>query len=152
MMPLTPGSEVTAGDAAHGRLPAHTMAVTRRLPETGRVGTPDLSEIGRLAALARRQRRELDELRAEIAARSVIERATGILMERLGCPADEATQQLAHLAAEAGARLVGIAPDIAAARPRDPGLAGAPPHARAQAGLVGAATAAAPEAARLAAA
>jgi hypothetical protein len=114
------------------------------------VGTPDPGEIGRLAALARRQRRELDELRAEIAARSVIERATGILMERLGCPADEAAQQLAHLAAEAGTGLVGIAADIAAASARDAGLAAAPAQARRRAVLVGAAMAAAPDAAGLA--
>jgi serine phosphatase RsbU (regulator of sigma subunit) len=61
-------------------------------------------------------RDELDELRAQSVVRAVTERATGILMERLGCPADQARAQLAHLAAEAGTDPVGLAADIAAER------------------------------------
>ncbi|HEY6791407.1 MAG TPA: SpoIIE family protein phosphatase [Trebonia sp.] len=69
-------------------------------------------------------RGELDRLRAQSAARAITERATGILMERLGCPAEEARVQLAHLAAEAGTNPASIAADIAGERmPALPGRA-----------------------------
>ncbi|MCW2929455.1 MAG: putative sensor protein, partial [Actinomycetia bacterium] len=69
-------------------------------------------------------RAELDQLRAQSAARAITERATGILMERLDCPADEARAQLAHLAAEAGTDPASIAADIAGERmPALPGRA-----------------------------
>jgi serine phosphatase RsbU (regulator of sigma subunit) len=67
---------------------------------------------------------ELDQLRAQSAARAITERATGILMERLDCPAEEARAQLAHLAAEAGTDPASIAADIAGERmPALPGRA-----------------------------
>jgi len=90
-------------------------------------------------------RSELDELRAQSAARAITERATGILMERLGCPADEARAQLAHLAAEAGTDPVGLAADIAAER-----LRALPRPARRAAARADAAMAVAPDAAGLA--
>jgi serine phosphatase RsbU (regulator of sigma subunit)/PAS domain-containing protein len=72
----------------------------------------------------RAERGELDQLRAQSAARAITERATGILMERLGCPAEEARVQLAHLAAEAGTDTASIAADIAGERmPELPGRA-----------------------------
>ncbi|HUN31773.1 MAG TPA: SpoIIE family protein phosphatase [Trebonia sp.] len=64
------------------------------------------------AAELARLRGELDEMRAL----AVTERATGILMERLGCPAEEARAQLSHLAAEAGTGLASVAADIAGER------------------------------------
>ena len=54
-----------------------------------------------------------------IADSGITERATGILMERLGCPAEEARVQLAHLAAEAGTDTASIAADIAGERIRN---------------------------------
>jgi serine phosphatase RsbU (regulator of sigma subunit) len=63
---------------------------------------------------------ELDDARARSAVRAITERATGILMERLGCPAEEARAQLAHLAAEAGTDLASVAADIAGERLRTP--------------------------------
>jgi serine phosphatase RsbU (regulator of sigma subunit) len=54
--------------------------------------------------------------RTRAAARAVTERATGILMERLGCPADVAREQLALLAAEAGTDPASVAADIAGER------------------------------------
>ena len=69
-------------------------------------------------------RGELDQLRAQFVARAITERATGILMERLGCPADEARVQLAWLATEAGTDPASIAADIAGERmPALPGPA-----------------------------
>jgi PAS domain-containing protein len=80
------------------------------------VRAPDLDELSRLAALADSQRAELDRLRSETAVRAVTERAVGVLMERLGCPAEEARQQLARLASlagEEGTSPADIAADIA---------------------------------------
>jgi stage II sporulation SpoE-like protein/ANTAR domain-containing protein len=77
------------------------------------VTAPDPGEIGRLTALASWQRGELDRLRAQAAACAVVERATGMLMERLGCPAADARQQLARLAADTGVSQADIAADIA---------------------------------------
>jgi len=108
------------------------------------VGAQDRDELARLAALAGWQRAELDRLCAEAAVRSVTERATGILMERLGCPADEAMQQLVRLAADAGVTPADIAADIAGEN-----LA-VPAAARHATVLAAAAAAAAPDAARLA--
>jgi PAS domain-containing protein len=108
------------------------------------VGAQDRDELARLAALAGWQRGELDRLRAEAAVRSVTERATGILMERLGCPAEEAMQQLARLAADAGMSPADIAADIAGEN-----LA-VPAAARHATVIAAAAAAAAPDAARLA--
>jgi serine phosphatase RsbU (regulator of sigma subunit)/PAS domain-containing protein len=108
------------------------------------VGAQDRDEQARLAALAGWQRAELDRLRTEAAIRSVTDRATGMLMERLGCPAEEARQQLARLATEAGVSEADIAADIAGEN-----LA-VPAPARRATILAAAAAAAAPDAARLA--
>jgi len=69
----------------------------------------DCAEPGRL-------RGERDDQGARSAAVALTERATGILMERLGCTAEEARAQLSHLAAEAGTGLAVIAADIAGER------------------------------------
>ncbi len=104
----------------------------------------DRDEIASLTALAEWQRRELDQLRAEAAAGRLVERATGILMERLGCTAADARQQLATLAGQAGMARAEIAADIAGQS-----LAAAP-AARRRAAAADAAIAAAPDAGRLA--
>ena len=78
------------------------------VPGTEEHGSPG-GEVGRLRA-------ELDQLRAQSAARAITERATGIMMERLGCPAEEARVQLARLATEAGTASASIAADIAGER------------------------------------
>ena len=106
---------------------------------------PDRDHIARLTALVEWQRDELDRLHAQAAARAVTERATGILMERLGCPADGARQQLERLAAEAGVSPAEIAADVAGET-----LADAPAAVRRGASRADAAAAAAPDAARLA--
>jgi serine phosphatase RsbU (regulator of sigma subunit)/PAS domain-containing protein len=77
------------------------------------MSAPEGRELDRLAALAQWLRGELDSSRAGAAARAVTERATGILMERLGCPAGEARQQLDRLAASAGVTPEQVAADIA---------------------------------------
>jgi hypothetical protein len=109
------------------------------------VTAPDPEEIGRLTALAGWQRGELDRLRAQAAARAIVERATGMLMERLGCPAADARQQLARLAADAGVSQAGIAADIAGES-----LVDVPAPVRRRTVLADAAMAGAPEATGLA--
>ena len=90
-------------------------------------------------------RGELDRARAQSAVRAITERATGILMERLGCPADEARAQLARLAAEAGTDEAAMAADITAEH-----LPELPAPARRSTARADAAIAAAPDAAGLA--
>ena len=51
-------------------------------------------EIARLKALIARQRRELDAVRSSATARSVIDVATGMLMEQLHCSPAQARRQL----------------------------------------------------------
>jgi serine phosphatase RsbU (regulator of sigma subunit) len=96
---------------------------------------PQGAELRRLAAVIDRQRQELEQARAEAAARSVADMAKGVLIERLGCTPAEAITQLAALAREAGTPVAEIAaaiigPDAARAAGLDePGAAGsaAPP-------------------------
>ena len=74
-------------------------------------------EFARLSELILRQRRELDRMRSEAVARSVADLARGMLMERLGCSADEAQEQLAHLSAESGTSVPELAAQIASQPP-----------------------------------
>jgi hypothetical protein len=68
-------------------------------------------DLPRLAAVIERQRRELALSRAQASVTSVIAMARGALMERHGCSAAEAAQQLGDMAAAAGLPL----PEMAAA-------------------------------------
>jgi PAS domain-containing protein len=70
-------------------------------------------EFARLSGLIARQRRELDRMQSVAAARSVADLARGMLMERLGCSAAEAQEQLAHLSAESGTTVPELAAQIA---------------------------------------
>ena len=74
----------------------------------------------RLAAVIDRQRRELDQVRSGAAARSVIDMAKGALIERLGCSAAEAADQLTALAGEAGTAVAEIAAAIIGHAPATP--------------------------------
>jgi PAS domain-containing protein len=76
------------------------------------VTTASAADLARLTALIGRQRRELDRIRAQAAARSVVDMAQGMLMERLGCAAPEASRQLALLAQESGTQLAELAAEI----------------------------------------
>ena len=78
---------------------------------------PSGAEFARLSALIARQREQLRRLESGAAARSVIDLARGILMERLGCSPAEAQAQLEHLSAESGTSLDELAGQIAGARP-----------------------------------
>src|SRR6516164_8448626 len=71
----------------------------------------------RLNALVARQRRELDRMRSRAAARSVVDLARGMLMERLGCTAAEAQRQLARLTADSGISAIELAAQITRAEP-----------------------------------
>ena len=63
---------------------------------------PSGAEFARLSALIARQRVSCDRLQSGAAARSVVDLARGMLMERLGCSPAEAQAQLEHLSAESG--------------------------------------------------
>lgn len=69
-------------------------------------------DVARLTVVVARQRRELDALRARAPARSVVDTAQGVLMERLGCSAAEAREQLARLATESGTTLAELAAEV----------------------------------------
>jgi len=68
--------------------------------------------VARLTALITRQRRDLDIMRDQAATRSVADMAAGMLMERLGCSAAEAGQQLARLARQAGTPVAELAAEV----------------------------------------
>jgi hypothetical protein len=79
-------------------------------------------QVERLTALVTRQRQELDRLWTEAAARSVLDLARGMLMERLGCSAADARSQLARTAETSGTsqhelagQIAGLPPDVAEA-------------------------------------
>ncbi len=101
------------------------------MPPDDRPGTPGPrsapgapgAELRRLAAVIDRQRRELEQARAEAAVRAVADMAKGVLIERLGCTPAEAATQLAALAREAGMPLAEIAAAIIGpgAGPDEPG-------------------------------
>jgi serine phosphatase RsbU (regulator of sigma subunit)/PAS domain-containing protein len=101
------------------------------------VAEPGGTDVARLEALVARQRRELDRMRSQAATRSVVDLATGVLMEQLHCSPAQARRQLARLAresddtvAELAAQITGkLPPDEAdepadAADPADPGPRG----------------------------
>ena len=78
---------------------------------------PSGADLVRLNALVTRQRRELDQLRAAAASRSVVDLARGMLMEQLGCTAAEAQRQLTRLARESGIGVTELAAQITRAQP-----------------------------------
>jgi serine phosphatase RsbU (regulator of sigma subunit)/GAF domain-containing protein len=108
------------------------------------VAKPSGPEIDRLRALIARQRRELDAVRSEAAARSVTDVATGVLMEQLHCSPAQARRQLHSLAAESGDSVTDLAAQIAGQR--TPGRAAeAPDPAAARLSLAWAAAEGAPD-------
>ena len=90
-------------------------------------------EFARLSGLITRQRRDLDRMQSEAAARSVVDLARGMLMERLSCSAAEARAQLSHLSAESGTGVPELAAQIASQVP-PAGAAGPGMHRVALAG------------------
>ncbi|WP_308222288.1 SpoIIE family protein phosphatase [Kitasatospora sp. A2-31] len=79
--------------------------------QAGDPGTPGSAR--GLADTVRRLQQDLDRLRAQEAARTAVDLATGILAERLRCSPDEAAVHLARVAREAGVRVADLAADIA---------------------------------------
>ena len=92
---------------------------------------PSGTDLTRLKALVARQRRELDTMRSQTATRSVVDLATGMLMEQLHCSPAQARRQLGRLARESGDSVAGLAAQLTgqllpdqADDPADPGLRG----------------------------
>ena len=73
----------------------------------------------RLEALVARQRRELDRMRSQAATRSVVDLATGVLMEQLHCSPAQARRQLARLARESDGTVAELAAQITGKLPPD---------------------------------
>jgi serine phosphatase RsbU (regulator of sigma subunit) len=123
------------------------------------------AEFIRLSALIARQRRELDRLAAQAAARSVVDLARGVLMERLRCSSAQAQEQLVALSMEAGTSILELAaqitreaagevgpPDLADPPRADPPRADPPRAEAARVALASAAAELAPDGSRVAAA
>ncbi len=94
---------------------AETRSAEISGPEAGGpevAGAADSQEFARLAAVIARQRRELDQAAAAATARSVVDLARGVLMERLGYSPDQAQDQLAYLSAESGTSVTELAAQI----------------------------------------
>jgi serine phosphatase RsbU (regulator of sigma subunit)/PAS domain-containing protein len=101
-----------------------------RCPDWGLATSTDDAHLARLTALVARQRRELDELHRDAAARSVADVASGILMERLGCSAAEASAELTRIAAESGTPVTEFAAEVAGLVPAAATPSGEPGEAR----------------------
>jgi serine phosphatase RsbU (regulator of sigma subunit) len=90
------------------------------------VAEASAADVARLNALIARQRRELDRMRSQAAARRIVDLATGMLMEQLGCSPAEARQQLTSLAGKSGGGVEELAAQITRQLPPgevpDPGL------------------------------
>jgi serine phosphatase RsbU (regulator of sigma subunit) len=116
------------------------------------VTAPGGGEFLRLSALIARQRAELDELQSRAAARSVVDLARGVLMERLNCSPARAQAQLARLSEDSGVSVTELAAQItgqlmpeaagsgqadqaAGGDPADPGALGADASAIGRAGI-----------------
>jgi serine phosphatase RsbU (regulator of sigma subunit) len=116
------------------------------------VTEPSGPDAARLRALIARQRRDLDALRSQAAARSVVDVATGMLMEQLHCSPVEARRQLDRLARESGDTVPGLAAQIVGQPPPDGAVAAAPEPGGRGLSLAWAAAEAAPDGAAVAAA
>ncbi|MEV6211530.1 SpoIIE family protein phosphatase [Kitasatospora sp. NPDC051914] len=96
--------------------PTDAPADTQDEPLVGRVPlTPAESadaRVDRLADAVRRLDNRYEELRLRLAVRPVVEIATGMLAERLGCPPADAAAQLADLAAGANVPVHRFAAEI----------------------------------------
>jgi len=88
------------------------------------VAEPNGTDVTRMQALIARQRRELDQMRSLAATRSVIDLATGVLMEQLHCSPADARRQLARLARDSGDSVAELAAQITGQLP--PGGADGP--------------------------
>jgi len=83
------------------------------------VTDPSGTDVARLEALVARQRRELDRMRSQAATRSVVDLATGVLMEQLHCSPAQARRQLARLARESDDTVAELAAQITGKLPPD---------------------------------
>jgi serine phosphatase RsbU (regulator of sigma subunit)/PAS domain-containing protein len=83
------------------------------------VAEPSDTDVARLTALVAQQRQELDRLHAQTAVRSVIDLASGVLMEQLGCTPVDARRQLERLARESGDTVAALAAQITHQPPPD---------------------------------
>ena len=115
---------------------------------TATVTSPSAAEIARLGSLIARQRRELDLLRSQSRARTVVDLARGMLMEQLGCSPDEAERQLDRLACASRLSVTELAAQITQQRAPD----AAPAGGLHRLSLAGAAIEAAPDGTAVAAA
>ncbi|WP_435867597.1 SpoIIE family protein phosphatase [Streptomyces xanthophaeus] len=82
-------------------------------------GTGQPGDVGRLAATVERLRQEALDAQEAADGRALIELAKGILVGRLGCGPGEASRQLAKLAEQSNATVLGFAVDVINQAARD---------------------------------
>ncbi|MFE0465551.1 ANTAR domain-containing protein, partial [Kitasatospora sp. NPDC058965] len=121
--PLDPAADRRA---AARPAPGADRVGSQRSGPPGPAGAPEQA-VDRLAAVVERLRGELERVHADAAARSLVEMAAGVLVERLRCGPAEAAAQLAVLAERAGVPVLEVAADLVdrAAADRISALAGA---------------------------
>jgi serine phosphatase RsbU (regulator of sigma subunit) len=76
------------------------------------VQRPGESDLERLSLVVSRQQRDLARIREQVEHTLILERAKGVLIERLGCSPTEATDHLTHLAERAGLTVLDIAAEV----------------------------------------
>jgi serine phosphatase RsbU (regulator of sigma subunit)/PAS domain-containing protein len=81
-----------------------------------RPGEPDLE---RLSLVVTRQQQDLARTRELVEHTLILERAKGVLIERLGCSPTEAADHLTHLAERAGLTVLDIAAEVGGGPPAD---------------------------------
>jgi serine phosphatase RsbU (regulator of sigma subunit)/PAS domain-containing protein len=94
------------------------------------VQRPGDSDVERLSLVVTRQQRELARTREQVEHTLILERAKGVLIERLGCTPTEAVDHLTHLAERAGLTVLDMAAEVGGGPAAD-GLEQAPLHVQA---------------------
>ncbi|MFJ8043931.1 SpoIIE family protein phosphatase [Kitasatospora sp. NPDC096147] len=92
--------------------PAPGIGAQRALPHGEAPEPVPTAALTRLAATVEYLRSELDQVHADAAARSLVEMASGVLIERLRCSPAEAAGQLTALADQAGVPVLELAADL----------------------------------------
>ncbi|MFF3977912.1 SpoIIE family protein phosphatase [Streptomyces sp. NPDC055808] len=99
--------------------PVATGPAPEDAPATAKAVARDEGAVGRLAGTVHRLREQLQRAQAESEGRALVDLASGILVERLGCTPVEAAAQLDSLAAQAGLSTLELAADLVNQATRD---------------------------------
>jgi serine phosphatase RsbU (regulator of sigma subunit) len=83
------------------------------------VQRPGESDVERLSLVVTRQQHDIARTREQVEHTLILERAKGVLIERLGCSPTEAVDHLTHLAERAGLTVLDVAAEVGAGPPAD---------------------------------